>query len=105
MCLRYGHRRKNHSPKRHRSIFLDSKQDFDFLPNKKAIETFTDDELIDVLKKAELYDFVEALPNGMDTPVSEQGANLSQGQLQRLAIARAIVKRAPIMIFDDIIGE
>lgn len=58
-------------------------------------------ELEDVLKKAELYKYVEELSQGIDTPVSEQGANMSQGQLQRLSIARALLRDARILLMDE----
>lgn len=58
-------------------------------------------ELDDVLKKAELYKYVEELSQGIDTPVREQGANMSQGQLQRLSIARALLRDARILLMDE----
>ena len=61
----------------------------------------TDDELWDALEIAQGRDFVEAMPEGLDAPVSQGGTNFSGGQRQRLAIARAIVKRPRIYLFDD----
>ena len=61
----------------------------------------SDDELIAALKGAELFDFVQASPAGLDTMVGDQGMALSAGQAQRLAIARAILKDAPIVILDE----
>ena len=61
----------------------------------------TDDELWDALEVAQGRDFVEALPERLDAPVSQGGTNFSGGQRQRLAIARAIVKRPRIYLFDD----
>ena len=47
------------------------------------------------------HDFIESLPNGYDTLIGEGGASLSGGEKQRLSIARAILKDAPIIIFDE----
>lgn len=59
-------------------------------------------ELLDkVLKQASLYDFIQTLPEGLDTIIGERGIKLSGGQRQRLGIARALIRQAPIMIFDE----
>ena len=55
----------------------------------------------DALKAANLLDFVDSLPQGIDTPIGHNGNQLSGGQRQRLAIARAIYKDAPILILDE----
>ncbi|MET0468961.1 MAG: ABC transporter ATP-binding protein [Aeromicrobium sp.] len=61
----------------------------------------TDEELWDALRIAQAEDFVRAMPEGLESPVSQGGSNFSGGQRQRLAIARAIVKRPRIYLFDD----
>ncbi len=61
----------------------------------------TDEEIIDVAKKAEVHDFVSELPDGYDTLVGERGVKLSGGQKQRIAIARAMLKNAPILVLDE----
>jgi ABC-type multidrug transport system fused ATPase/permease subunit len=66
-----------------------------------ARENATDQELMAALKGAELMDFVEASPAGLETMVGDQGLALSGGQAQRLAIARAILKDAPIVVLDE----
>lgn len=58
-------------------------------------------EIIQAAKKARCYDFVTALPDGFQTIVGEGGATLSGGERQRIAIARCILKDAPIVIFDE----
>ncbi|MFI8964899.1 ABC transporter ATP-binding protein [Streptomyces sp. NPDC053493] len=61
----------------------------------------TDEELWHALAVAQADDFVRALPEGLDAPVTQGGGNLSGGQRQRLAIARVIVARPRIYLFDD----
>lgn len=61
----------------------------------------TDEEIIEVSKKAMIYDLIMSLPNGYDTSVDELGSRFSTGERQRIAIARALVKDAPIIIFDE----
>ena len=61
----------------------------------------TDDELWHALEIAQARDFVAAMPNGLEASIAQGGTNVSGGQRQRLAIARALVKRPEIYIFDD----
>ena len=61
----------------------------------------TDDELWDALRIAQAEDFVRAMDGGLEAGIAQGGTNVSGGQRQRLAIARAVVKRPPIYLFDD----
>lgn len=63
--------------------------------------TAGDEELWAALRTAQAEDFVRALPEGLDSPVSQGGTNFSGGQRQRLCIARALLRRAPVYLFDD----
>ena len=61
----------------------------------------TEEQMWDALEVAQARDFVTALPEGLDSPVAQGGTNFSGGQRQRLAIARAVVRRPAIYLFDD----
>lgn len=65
--------------------------------NSKA----SDKELLEVLNKAQILDFVSNNKDGLKYKIEQDGRNLSGGQRQRLCIARALIKKAPILIFDD----
>ena len=61
----------------------------------------TDEEIIEASKIANAYDFITRLPQGFDTMLVADGANLSQGQRQLISIARAAIANAPVMILDE----
>ncbi|WP_333961419.1 ABC transporter ATP-binding protein [Clostridium perfringens] len=77
-------------------LFSDSiKDNIDFGGNKN------EDEIIEAAKDSCAYDFIKEMPEGFETEVGERGLGLSGGQKQRLAIARALVRKTPILILDD----
>lgn len=61
----------------------------------------TDEELVEALKISEAWEFVSVLPDGINSVIGERNNNLSEGQAQRISIARAILRNAPVLIMDE----
>ena len=61
----------------------------------------SDEALVNAAKQANIYDFIQSLPEGFESPVGEHGVKLSGGQKQRISIARVFLKNPPVLIFDE----
>ena len=68
---------------------------------KLAKPNASDKEILKACKDANLYDYIQSLPQGLDTKIGENGVKMSGGEKQRLAIARALIKNTRIIIFDE----
>ncbi len=64
-------------------------------------EDISEEQIEKATRAAVIYDFIQELPNGFDTVLSERGAGLSEGQIQRISIARALLFDTPILLFDE----
>ena len=65
-------------------------------------ESATEEEIAQALEVSNCTSFIEKLPDGLETKIGERGSGLSEGQLQRLSLARALISGAPILILDEL---
>lgn len=82
-------------------LFATSIRDNIAMGAPEGVDEVTDERIVAAAKVAGAHDFIRALPEGYDTVVSERGGTLSGGQRQRIAIARAVVRDAPVVILDE----
>ena len=84
-------------------VFQDSKLlKMSILENvRMGREDATDEEVVEALKNAQCLDIIEKLPHGVNTVIGSKGTYVSGGEMQRLSIARAFLKNAPILILDE----